>query len=353
MSSTPGRKRQPEDSGRIIGCLSKVFPPVLWYYASPQRRARIAEYLREMFPLPTYIPYGFAFFAAVYFTLQIFGGGQTLVVTWRAWFGATTVVLMMLLLRIYDELKDLDTDRRLGDGGDPRYKDRPIVTGRIREEDIVALRWLVTGLLFAFNLPLGAPWPLFGFLVPFTVMWMSFRWFFWPAVAENLLLAFVTHNPMVLLLVGYVTGIYVHEFGTYALSWPTLVLAASLWLPLAAWETSRKVRSPEEETEYQTYSQLLGWRVAGAVPALFAVAAATGLIVVAHRALLSWVFVVAICVTVAVVVGACLRFVVRPSSATSNLRPYAEVFLLVATAGLAVAGAVEYGVFLTVATSVP
>jgi hypothetical protein len=35
------------------------------------------------------------------------------------------------------------------------------------------------------------------------VMWLSFHWFFWPRMSGHLLLAFVTHNPISLLLGGY------------------------------------------------------------------------------------------------------------------------------------------------------
>jgi hypothetical protein len=35
-----------------------------------------------------------------------------------------------------------------------------------------------------------------------------------------------------------------------------------LWLPFAAWELSRKIRVPEDETSYRTYSKVLGWKVA-------------------------------------------------------------------------------------------
>jgi 4-hydroxybenzoate polyprenyltransferase len=252
-------------------------------------------------------------------------------------------VLITLLLRVYDELKDVEVDLRLGRAGDPRYKDRAIVTGHILPEDLIALRWWVTALIIAINLPLGVPYPLLAFTGLFGVTWLSFKWFFWPAVSKNLLLAFATHNPMTLLVFAYVLALYVHDFGTAGLSLDALWLALAFWLPMAAWETSRKVRRPEDETDYQTYSKLLGWKLAGALPAAFAVGAAASMIAVARATGLSPIFMVIVAVTAAVFVAACLRFLLRPSTASSNLKPYSEIYMIVSTVGLMISSLLAYG----------
>ena len=96
--------------------------------------------------------------------------------------GAFSIVLFSLLMRIYDEMKDAEADIRLGRAGDPRYKDRPIVTGAVTMDDLVVLRWMTTALLIVINAPLGQ-WPLIGFAVLFLVTWLSFKWFFWPSIA--------------------------------------------------------------------------------------------------------------------------------------------------------------------------
>jgi 4-hydroxybenzoate polyprenyltransferase len=297
----------------------------------------------EMFPPAVQVPGGIAAFAALYFTLQALGGADTLELPWRAYAGAATVVLITLLLRVYDELKDVEVDQRLGKAGDPRYQDRAIVTGHILPEDLVALRWWVTALIIAINLPLGVPYPLLAFALLFGVTWLSFKWFFWPAVSKNLLLAFITHNPMTLLVFGYVLALYVHDFGAGGLTLDALWLALAFWLPMAAWETSRKVRRPEDETDYQTYSKLLGWRVAGILPALFGAGAAASMIAVARVAGLSPIFMAIVAVAAAVFVAACLRFLLRPSTAAANLKPYSELYMIVSTVGLMIAGLLEYG----------
>lgn len=311
--------------------------------ARPTRLGRIADYLGEMFPPLVYIPYGLATFCAIWFSTQALAGVEVLRLTGRSIAAGVTVVLFLLLLRVYDELKDVETDLRLGRAGDPRYKDRAIVTGRIEVGDLVFLRWFVTAALFALNLPLGAPLPLVPFLVTFAITWCSFKWFFWEAVSKNLLLAFITHNPMTLLLVVYVVSVYAAEFGTDAVPsglWP---VALAAWLPVAAWETSRKVRRPEDETDYQTYSKMLGHRVAASLPALLVAGASASLLIIAHRTGLSLVYSAIVALAALTVAGACVRFIVRPTTQGANLKPYTETFSLVATLGLTIALVVSRG----------
>src|SRR5262249_55168944 len=144
------------------------------------------------------------------FALDALDGRAPLRPGWRALAGGASVLLFSLLMRVYDELKDVETDLRLGKAGDPRYKDRAVVTGRGLVEDIVALRWGATALLVAINaawVVLGRWLPLAAFAGVFALTWLSFRWFFWPRISKNVLLAFVTHNPISLAISGYAVAV--------------------------------------------------------------------------------------------------------------------------------------------------
>jgi 4-hydroxybenzoate polyprenyltransferase len=306
---------------------------------------RLAEYLAEMFPPAVLVPFGVANFFAVYFALEATTRPGPLALGWRAAAGAASAVLLTLLMRVYDELKDVETDLRLGRAGDPRYKDRAIVTGRVRVEDIVRLRWTVTAAVFALNAPLGAPLPLAAFLVTFFAMWLSFHWFFAPSISKSLILAFVTHNPISILLLGYIVAVYARDFGWADLDREAAAaLVLGLWAPVAAWETSRKIRVPEDETSYQTYSLVLGWRTAALVPAGFVALSAALLVFVARRAGLGWGFPAVVLAAGAVAVGRCLLFRIAPSRARAKLEPFAQLYALAANVGLVAALALARGV---------
>lgn len=319
-------------------------PPVAAVRIRPTRVGRLYDYLQEMFPPALSIPAGIAAFASVYLGVEALSGVRPLRVTPRSLGGAATVILFMLLLRVYDELKDVETDLRLGRAGDPRYKDRAIVQGRVTPGDLVALRWAVTIALVGLNAPLGAPHPLVAFVVLFVLGWCSFKWFFYPPISKSLLLALVTHNPLVLLMNVYVVAVFVADFGGASLGRATLVLLFGLSLPAAAWETSRKLRLPEDETAYQTYSKVLGLRVAAALPALAVLLSAGCLLVVSRLAQLSAVFSAVLALAALIPIAGAVRLIVKPSRAATNLRPLVEVYTLVATVGLSVAAIVRYGI---------
>jgi len=250
----------------------------------------------------------------------------------------------MLLLRVYDELKDVEADLALGREGDERYKNRPIVTGAITVDDLLWLRNAILVLLVLLNVGLGAPWPLLAFAVMLLCAWLSSRWYFYPPMKKYLLLAFATHNPLTLVLYAYVAAVGTRELGTSLLRGDAWLVIVGLWLPIAAWETSRKIRIPTDETSYVTYSKILGHRRAAMMPASLVTISTICLLTLARRHGVALWFQVAILVTGVIVVGRCLQFVLAPTSQRAQLRPFVEAFVVVATAALVAALVIGRGV---------
>jgi hypothetical protein len=308
------------------------------------RAGRLLDYLNEMFPPAMMVPALLAHFTAIWFALHALAGLHPARITWRAVLAALTATLFALLLRIYDELKDVDTDLRLGRAGDPRYKDRAVVTGRVQPADIVALRNGVLVALVLLNLPFGLSLPLAAFALALALLWLSSRWFFWPAVSRNLLLAFVTHNPLALAISGYMVAVFVHETGASGPPPGTVPLLLGFWTLTASWELARKVRVPSQETDYQTYSKVLGFRLAGILPLAVAAIGVPLLGVVARQAGLSWIVVGILVASVLPLAIACLRLELAPSAAAANLRPASEFFGLVVTLTLPIALGLHLGV---------
>lgn len=302
--------------------------------------ARLVLYLGQMFPLQQMVPYAAFHFLAIWLTLQALANFPSVRVTWTAPLGVTTVLLFLLLMRLYDELKDAATDLALGRSGDPLYRDRVLVTGAVRIEDIKLLRWAVTVALVVLNvlnLWLGARWATLAFLVLFGVSWLSFHWFFWPAVSRHLVLAFVTHNPIALLLGAYVVALFADMFGVDRVDGRAALLLIGLWLPMAAWETSRKIRAPEDETTYSTYSRVLGWKTAALLPAAFSIGSAIALVIIGMQARLGPAFSVVIAAACGVVVWRCALFRAAPSRRHADLKPWAMLYATVTNVGLVVA----------------
>jgi 4-hydroxybenzoate polyprenyltransferase len=105
-----------------------------------------------------------------------------------------------------------------------------------------------------------------------------------------------------------------------------------VWGVYAAWEIARKIRRPADETEYVTYSSILGPAgavcFAGAVQTV-TVASAVYLFMVLR---LSWVYLALVVAAFALMVWAYRRFLTTDDPRARRLRPYAEAFVLVVLA---------------------
>ena len=294
---------------------------------------RIGVFLQARFPIP-YAVLGVVSFLAVYWGCFAVDRQTQVSYSLSALIGTVSVVLMMLLMRIYDELKDVDTDIRLGKAGDPRFIDRPIVTGAINKEDIVFLRWAVSLFLVAINLPLFGTPAFTVFLVLFFTGWLSYKWFFIPAISKNILLALLTHNPLVLLQSVYIYSIYYIDNPSSEINIWHLVMIIGLWMPFAIWETARKIRIPEDESDYETYSSKLGLNTAIAMPFIFTLISVSCLYVFADRASLPNWFILLIAGIASVMLIRCILLWVSPTRQHSVLRPFGEAYMLVVNIGI-------------------
>jgi len=292
------------------------------------RALRWAHYLRVMFPPVALVPMGAAQFFSVYLALQALAGLAPLRFGWAALVGAATTVLWMLLVRLQDDIADADLDIRLGNAGDPRYRDRPIVRGEITVAELRSLRGGALVLLGGLNATLGAAWAAqAALLVGFAVTWLGFHWFFIPALRANPTpLAYLARKALTVLSGIYAVGVFEDQFQPVTLSLWIAALLIAPCMEVAAWEVGRKIRTPEDETEYGTYSKVLGWRAAALLPPAFVLAALACLLPIGVVLHLGWGFVAAVGTAGLVAVAACLRFRLAPTRARAKLQPFMEFF---------------------------
>ncbi|MFN7974963.1 MAG: hypothetical protein U0166_21860 [Acidobacteriota bacterium] len=311
---------------------------------STGRAARLRTYLSQAFPVAVLVPSAFVNVAAIHMTLHALAFPGPARIGWRFVPGSLSIALFMLLLRVFDELKDAESDRALARAGDARFAGRVVVTGAVHESDLAFLARWVGALLVLLNVPMGFPLPLGAFAITFVVVIASRHWFFWPSVKSHLVLAFLTHNPISLLLNGYVAAIFWREHRRITIE--AIPLLAGLWLSVAAWETARKIRTPAEETDYQTYSKVLGLRTAIATPGFLVAASTACLLFVARAARLGAWAAVPLATSSALVAFACVRALASPTPSRVRLRPFAELHGAVANLALGIAVAATHGVAL-------
>jgi 4-hydroxybenzoate polyprenyltransferase len=283
---------------------------------------RMRGYLAEMFPLTGHIVFAVLVASGIAgFTRTVQGVPVALntgVVIGVAW----NVFAMLLILRLMDELKDRDIDRRL-------FPERPLPSGRVRESDIRFTLGTMMVLYLVANvrsqLTLVSSVIVLGY-----ALLMFKRFFIVERLERSLPLTLATHTPIVPLiwLQGFAAAAGSWGIALSDLRWePIGLYVAMLWLCVLGWEISRKIRAAEEENEYVTYSQILGRT--GAV----AVAAGLQSVAVLICAALNFRFALGMPYLVLVGAGAAacgwayVRFLLRPNSRTSKLKPFATGFL--------------------------
>jgi 4-hydroxybenzoate polyprenyltransferase len=295
---------------------------------------RLARYLLVMFP-PALGALGALAFLSIWLGLQALAGRMPLQIGVHGWVGTLTVPLWMLLVRLLDDLHDAPEDRRLAAAGDPRYLNRPTVTGAITLGEI---RFLVVGVAAALvlvNLIPGSPGMALVGPLGLLITWLSFRWFFIPALARNPgPVAYLCRKSLAVLIGVYAIAAFRAQWPAAAIGLLTIPLAVAPVFDVAAWETARKIRLPADETSYPTYSRIFGWRVAALVPALFVVFATACLLAVASSAGLGVVYRVSLVAAALVVLLAGVRLRLAPTAERARLEPFARLFAAVAHGGL-------------------
>lgn len=246
-------------------------------------------YSKEMFPVFVYIPYVVALYFCVNIVIQIldsslfqsanaacwgegsaaemfktiYSAGSQVVLDSTAIAGVVTAFFIMLLMRTFDDLKDFELDANL-------FPHRATARKLVLKRDIQAIGLTSFISLIAVNLIWGQQ-TLMIFFIMLTYAVLTFKWFFAEKYhREHIFVTMLDHQP-----VPYVINFFlIHTAlatGTQYESFQTIhfILLLIVSMPITAWEVSRKIRSADMETEYETFSMVIGRKPATIIPMIF------------------------------------------------------------------------------------
>ena len=209
-------------------------------------------YFKERYPLIPRLILGIIVFLEIHFIVLLNNGVTTFNIGVQEFVGAYTVFAFLLWLRIADDLKDYETDKKL-------FKDSPLPSGRTTKKDvmiigvIVELIAVVLNIIFMNNLVYFAILYIYGYLMS--------KWFFQKSkIQPSLPLALITHNPVQMFVNLYIISFTCIKYSIPAFSLTTAMALLTLYFPALIWEVSRKIRAPKDENEYTTYSKLFGYK---------------------------------------------------------------------------------------------
>lgn len=215
---------------------------------------RLHIYFKEMYPIIPRLLLGGIVFFEIYFIILLNYGITDFRITVSELIGGFTVFSFLCWLRIADDFKDYELDCRL-------FKERPLPSGRVKKKDLGIFITILITVTVLLNIIFMNNIPFFIFLYVYGTL-MSLWFFQKKKIQKSLPLALITHNPVQMILNIYIISFTCIKYGLNAFTLTTILAAFTLYFPALIWEVSRKIKAPEDETEYVTYSKLFGYRKA-------------------------------------------------------------------------------------------
>jgi len=213
---------------------------------------RLHIYYKERYPIFLRILLGLIVFGEIYFIILLNQGVTKFHIGIQEIIGGYTVFAFLLWLRVADDLKDYETDKRL-------FPDRPLACGKTKIKDVVISCALVELLAVILNY-IYMPNFIF-FIILYIYGYFMSKWFFQRSkIQPSLPLALVTHNPVQMFVNLYIISFTVIKYNLNFINLTTIMTLFTLYFPALIWEVSRKIKNPKKENDYTTYSKLFGYR---------------------------------------------------------------------------------------------
>ena len=106
---------------------------------------RLHIYFKERYPLFARFILGCIVFLEIHFIILLNYGVTSFQIGIQELVGAYTVFAFLLWLRVADDLKDFETDKRL-------FPDRPLPSGRVFKKDIITICVIVEAIAVVLNI---------------------------------------------------------------------------------------------------------------------------------------------------------------------------------------------------------
>ena len=206
---------------------------------------RLHIYYKERYPIFLRILLGLIVFGEIYFIVLLNLGIKDFRIGIQEIVGGYTVFAFLLWLRVADDLKDYETDKRL-------FPDRPLPSGRTKINDVVISCAIFEIIAIVLNY-IFMPNFIFFIILYFYGYLMS-KWFFQRSkIQPSLPLALITHNPVQMFVNLYIISFTVIKYKLDFVNLTTIMTLFTLYFPALIWEVSRKIKNPKKENDYTTY----------------------------------------------------------------------------------------------------
>lgn len=215
---------------------------------------RLYIYYKERYPFFLRLLLGLIIFGEIYFIVLLNQGVTSFDIGIQEIVGGYTVFAFLLWLRVADDLKDYETDKKL-------FPDRPLPSGRTKIKDVVISCAIIELIAIVLNI-IFMPNIIF-FIILYIYGYLMSKWFFQKSkIQPSLPLALITHNPVQMIVNLYIISFTVIKYNLNFINLTTVMTLFTLYFPALIWEVSRKIKAPKDENDYTTYSKLFGYKKA-------------------------------------------------------------------------------------------
>lgn len=284
---------------------------------------RALIYTREMFPILIYLPYVVSLYFCVNVVVQIintpifkaskngvseaiFQAGSQVVIDSTAIIGVVSAFFFMLLMRTFDDLKDFELDEKL-------FPHRATARKDVLKRDIQLISISSFIILLTVNLIWGQA-IILVFALTITYAILTFKWFFAEKFhREHIFITMLDHQPIPYVINFYLLHTALATGNEYeSFQWFHLYLLLIVSIPITAWEISRKIRSADMETEYETFSLVIGRKTATIIPLVLFMTVAVLHVHIGKTLHFSPVFFYLVLAVSLIVLFFYLRFLIKP-----------------------------------------
>lgn len=287
---------------------------------------RIALYLSEMFPLPAIVGSVISAVAVELVYLRLYGVEPKL--DSMLILPGVVLTFISLLIRVMDEFKDYEDDLI-------NFPNRPLPSGKVFKSDLKILGYYCVSMILLLSL---TSLPLFLWaIVTLCFTGLMLKWFFIEStMRKSLPLAFVSHHPIVIFNFIYLI-IACIQMAPQKVGWDKWYYILPVCLIYTNWEIMRKIRAPEDETSYNTYSKIIGPRPAIFITLILQVIYNVAVMIIFRKLATPDLVRVAYLVIQFILILPSLKFLFT-LKLSRPLRPVAEVQILVVVGFLLLAG---------------
>ena len=217
---------------------------------------RLHIYYKEMYPIIPRLILGLIVFCEIYFIILLNYGIIKFNIGMQEVTGGFTIFAFLMWLRIADDFKDYEGDKKL-------FPTRPLPSGRVEKKDLMIACVFTQIIALTLNVIFMPKIHLIFLVVLYIYGFLMSKWFFQKSKIQPCLpLALVTHNPVQMFINLYTISFTVIKYNLKPFTWITFFTLWTLYFPALIWEVSRKIKAPEDENDYTTYSKLFGYKKA-------------------------------------------------------------------------------------------